>query len=101
MTRAHTTVRMMAEGDESIHARGMAITALGLMRDPEDVPVLVDALSDPRVPITPRSRLRCSGRMRSSRSWRRDAAQRQMREGPRSRWCRRCPSPRTRRRCSR
>ncbi|MGO8995902.1 MAG: HEAT repeat domain-containing protein [Polyangiaceae bacterium] len=47
MTRAHTTVRMMAEGDESIHARGMAITALGLMRDPADVPVLVDALSDP------------------------------------------------------
>ena len=27
MTRAHTTVRMMAEGDESIHARGMAITS--------------------------------------------------------------------------
>ena len=45
--RAHTTVRMMAEGDENPHARGMAIATLGLLRDPNDVPVLVDALSDP------------------------------------------------------
>jgi HEAT repeat protein len=47
--RGHTTVRMMAEADESLHARGMAITMLGLMRDPNDVPVLVDALSDPEL----------------------------------------------------
>ena len=48
-TRAHTTVRAMAIGDENMHARGMAITALGLMRDPNDIDLLVDALSDPEL----------------------------------------------------
>jgi len=47
--RAHATVRRMAESDESTHARGMAIATLGLIRDPNDVPVLVDALSDPEL----------------------------------------------------
>lgn len=47
--RAHATVRKMAALEENPHVRGMAIAALGLMRDPSDVPVLVDALSDPEL----------------------------------------------------
>jgi HEAT repeat protein len=47
--RARATVRTMAEADESTHARGMAIATLGLMRDPNDVPMIVDALSDPEL----------------------------------------------------
>ncbi len=47
--RAHDTVRSMAEHEENPHARGAAIAALGLLRDPDDVSVLVDALSDPEM----------------------------------------------------
>ncbi len=47
--RAHETVRSMAARDDNMHARGAAIAALGLLRDPDDVPVLVDALSDPEM----------------------------------------------------
>ena len=46
LARAHTTLRSMAMNDESTHARGAAITALGLLRDQHDVPLLVDALGD-------------------------------------------------------
>ena len=48
-SRGHTTLRTMAAGDESFHARGAALAALGLLRDPNDVPTLVDALSDPEL----------------------------------------------------
>ena len=47
--RAHETIRAMAEREENPHARGAAIAALGLLRDPDDVAVLVDALSDPEM----------------------------------------------------
>ncbi|HEY2518020.1 MAG TPA: HEAT repeat domain-containing protein [Polyangiaceae bacterium] len=48
-SRGHATLRTMAAGDESFHARGAALAALGLLRDPNDVPTLVDALSDPEL----------------------------------------------------
>src|SRR6202034_3607749 len=47
--RARTTMRNMAESEENVHVRGMAIATLGLVRDPADVPMLVDALSDPEL----------------------------------------------------
>jgi HEAT repeat protein len=49
LKRARETVRSMAAREENMHARGAAIAALGLIRDPDDVAVLVDALSDPEL----------------------------------------------------
>jgi HEAT repeat protein len=49
LTRAKTTVRAMAQGEEDARVRGAAITALGLLRDPNDVGTLVEALSDPEL----------------------------------------------------
>ncbi len=49
LERAHTTLRAMARGDESTHARGMAIAALGLIRDPADIETLVGALGHPEL----------------------------------------------------
>jgi HEAT repeat protein len=46
LARARDTVRAMVQGDESTHARGAAIAALGLIRDQNDVQLLVDALGD-------------------------------------------------------
>jgi HEAT repeat protein len=46
LPRAHATIRSMAETAEDPHVRGSAIAALGLLRDPNDVPRLVDALGD-------------------------------------------------------
>src|SRR5205807_2036727 len=47
--RAHERVRTIAkEADDSI-ARGAAILALGLVRDPDDVSIIADALADDSV----------------------------------------------------
>jgi len=48
-SRGRAVVRSLASGEESFQARGAALAALGLLRDPSDVPVLVDALSDPEL----------------------------------------------------
>jgi HEAT repeat protein len=47
--RARARVRTLAKDGGDPVARGAAVLALGLMRDPEDVPLLADALADENV----------------------------------------------------
>jgi HEAT repeat protein len=46
---ARTRLRAIAQDSSDPIARGAAVLALGLVRDPDDVPILVDALTDDAV----------------------------------------------------
>lgn len=59
---ARSRLRMLAKDVDDSSARAAAILAIGLVRDPDDVPILIDALADADVADRAEAALRLYGR---------------------------------------